>query len=267
MKAEGFDLIKNDLSKRVADCDRYLASIHTTDDISDLTISKAKELRDFCKSEYLDMTKIAMVDFYHIIGMGGLTVIQMNIFISLMKKYLSYRPLVQTICAYLTDFDNLPKIPVRTSFKLTTLASGLELTSGPEDGYLQNGICDIEDYHKAKAACDIKDIPSITDNNGTYVKKLADDKTAENTSSIIYSDEKTICGSLNDLAALRFELIASGISDAFVATIIASLTKGCSELQCAGIKWKVVGNTFVGTAKTDSAKSIFAKAYSNKGGK
>ena len=264
MKAEEFDLIKNDLSKRVTDCETYLSNLHTTSDIANLTISQAIEVRDFCKSEYIDMTKIVMVDFYHIIGMGNLNAVQTNIFISLMRKYLSYRSLIQTINTCLTGFDNLPGIPVRSSFKLTTLAPGLELISGPAEGYLQQDTCEIADYHKAKAASEAVEMPPA---DGSFLSEFYLDKRAteapksETSNSIVYIDEKTISGSCNDLEALKLELINLGISSVFANTVIASLVKGCSEIQCAGIKWKAVGNTFVGTAKSDLAKSMFMRAY------
>lgn len=245
MKAEEFDSIKNDLRKRIADCEKHLGGVRSTEDICRLTISEVVEIRKFCKSEYLDMTKIAMVDLYHVIGMGGMSAAQTNAFVSLMREYLSYRPLIQAFCSGSIGFDDLPKIPVRTSFRLTALAAGLELVSGPDDGCLMRDGADLDDYRKAIVAGESK---------GADQRGCCD--------YLAYADEKTICGSLNDLGALRSELAASGVSDAFVNTIVASLAKGCPELQCAGVKWKVAGDTFVGTAKTDLAKSMFAKAYS-----
>lgn len=161
MKAEEFDLIRNDLSERVAGCERYLSGLHTMDDVSSLTISQAVEIRDFCKSEYVSMTKIAMVDFYPIIGMGNLTVVQTNAFISLMKKYLSYRSLIQTVNGSFAGLNDLPDIPVRSSFRLTTLAPGLELTSGPAEGRLEQDVCEVEDYRRAKSAEGIASAPPL----------------------------------------------------------------------------------------------------------
>ena len=245
MKAEEFDSIENDLRKRIAGCERHLGGVRSAEDICRLTVSEVVEIRRFCKSEYLDMTKIAMVDFYHVIGMGGMSAAQTNAFVSLMRKYLSYRPSIQAFCSGSIGFDDLPKIPVRTSFRLTALAAGLELSSGPDDGCPMRDDAGLDDYRKAVTAGESKG----ADRRGCG-------------GSLAYADEKTICGSLNDLGALRSELAASGVSDAFVNTIVASLAKGCPELQCAGVRWKAVGDTFVGTAKTDLAKSMFAKAYS-----
>lgn len=245
MKAEEFDSIENDLRERIADCERRLGGVRSAEDIRRLTVSEVVEIRKFCKSEYLDMTKIAMVDLYHVIGMGGMSAAQTNAFVSLMRKYLSYRPSIQAFCSSSIGFDDLPKIPVRTSFRLTALAAGLELASGPDDGCPMRDDAGLDDYRKAVAAGESK---------GAGPRGCG--------GSLAYADERTICGSLNDLGALRSELAASGVSDAFVNTIVASLAKGCPELQCAGVRWKVVGDTFVGTAKTDLARSMFAKAYS-----
>ena len=107
VKKEEFNLVIGALQKRLDNCEKYLGEIKTTEDLKDITIGQALELRDFCVAEVEKMTKIAMVDLYHIIGMGDLSVPQMMKFIFLMKAYLAYRPNIKSISKHL----NHPNIP------------------------------------------------------------------------------------------------------------------------------------------------------------
>ena len=90
------------------------------------------------------MTKIAMVDLYHSIGMGDLSVPQMMKFIFLMKAYLAYRPNIKSISKGFDSITELPKIPVKTKFKLLALCD-LTLTVGEdEDAFEDNAT--VDDY-------------------------------------------------------------------------------------------------------------------------
>ena len=144
MKKEEFDLVIGALQERLDNCEKYLGEIKTTEDLKNITIGQAVELRDFCVAEVEKMTKIAMVDLYHIIGMGDLSVPQMMKFIFLMKAYLAYRPNIKSISKGFDSITELPKIPVKTKFKLLALCD-LTLTVGEdEDAFEDNAT--VDDY-------------------------------------------------------------------------------------------------------------------------
>ena len=144
MKKEEFDLVIGALQERVDNCEKYLGKIKTTEDLKNITIGQALELRDFCVAEVEKMTKIVMVDLYHIIGMGDLSVPQMMKFVFLMKAYLAYRPNIKSISKGFDSITELPKIPVKTKFKLLALCD-LTLTAGEgEEAFEDNAT--IDDY-------------------------------------------------------------------------------------------------------------------------
>ena len=142
MKKEEFDLVMSALQERLDNCEKYLGEIQTTEDLKNITIGQALELKDFCIAEVEKMTKIAMVDLYHIIGMGDLSVPQMMKFVFLMKAYLAYRPNIKSISKGFDSITELPKIPVKTKFKLLALCD-LTLTVGEdEDAFEDNATVD-----------------------------------------------------------------------------------------------------------------------------
>lgn len=148
MKKEEFDLVIGALQERLDNCEKYLGEIKTTEDLKNITIGQALELRDFCVAEVEKMTKIAMVDLYHIIGMGDLSVPQMMKFIFLMKAYLSYRPNIKSISRGFDSMTNLPKIPVKTKFKLLALCD-LTLTVGEDEEAFEDNAT-VADYDELK---------------------------------------------------------------------------------------------------------------------
>ena len=148
MKKEEFDLVIGALQERLDNCEKYLGEIKTTEDLKNITIGQALELRDFCVAEVEKMTKIAMVDLYHIIGMGDLSVPQMMKFIFLMKAYLSYRPNIKSISKGFDSMTNLPKIPVKTKFKLLALCD-LTLTAGEDEEAFEDNAT-IDEYTELK---------------------------------------------------------------------------------------------------------------------
>ena len=148
MKKEEFDLVIGALQKRLNNCEKYLGKIKTTEDLKNITIGQALELRDFCIEEVEKMTKIAMVDLYHIIGMGDLSVPQMMKFIFLMKAYLSYRPNIKSISKGFDSITELPKIPVKTKFKLLALCD-LTLTAGEDEEAFEDNAT-IDEYTELK---------------------------------------------------------------------------------------------------------------------
>ena len=148
MKKEEFDLVISALQERLDNCEKYLGEIKTTEDLKNITIGQALELKDFCVAEVEKMTKIAMVDLYHIIGMGDLSVSQMMKFIFLMKAYLAYRPNIKSISKGFDSMTNLPKIPVKTKFKLLALCD-LTLTVGEDEEAFEDNAT-VDEYTELK---------------------------------------------------------------------------------------------------------------------
>lgn len=144
MQTEVFDKIMTGLNERITACQENLGSIHTTDDIAELSIKDAVALRDFCMNEQAKMTKAVMVELYHIIGMGNLTAVQMTKFIQAIKTYLAFRSIIKAIASNLTDLNDLPAIPVHTKYKLSVLAD-VTLHAGPESAPVVDDTAGIED--------------------------------------------------------------------------------------------------------------------------
>ena len=163
MKKEEFDLVIGALQERLDNCEKYLGKIKTTEDLKNITIGQALELRDFCVAEVEKMTKIVMVDLYHIIGMGDLSVPQMMKFVFLMKAYLSYRPNIKSISKGFDSMTNLPKIPVKTKFKLLALCD-LTLTVGEDEEAFEDNatVADYDELKKVNAKKD-KEVGEKTD--------------------------------------------------------------------------------------------------------
>ena len=148
MKKEEFDLVVSSLQERLDNCEKYLGKIKTTEDLKNITIKQALELRDFCVAEVEKMTKIVMVDLYHVIGMGDLSVPQMMKFVFLVKAYLAYRPNIKSISKGFDSITELPKIPVKTKFKLIALCD-LTLTAGEGEEASEDNAT-IDDYTELK---------------------------------------------------------------------------------------------------------------------
>jgi hypothetical protein len=142
-----FQKIMDVLAKRIELCELHLGDIHTTNDLSKLTIAVAADLKNFCIAEEEVMTKIVMVDLYHIIGMAGLTPPQIVKFHYAMKRYLQYRPAIKAIANHLDNIFELPKIPVETQYKLMGLGD-LTLTSGVGDPVVDDS--SVADYDQTK---------------------------------------------------------------------------------------------------------------------
>lgn len=140
-----FQKIMDALTKRTELCSMQLDEIVNTDDISCLTIARAANLKSFCISEEEIMTKIAMVDLYHIIGMGDLTPPQMMKFTYAIQKYLQYRPTIKAIAKHLDSIFELPKIPVATQYRLLGLGD-ITLTSGVGEIVVEEA--SVEDYQR-----------------------------------------------------------------------------------------------------------------------
>ena len=186
MKKEEFDLVISALQERLDNCEKYLGEIQTTEDLKNITIGQALELRDFCVAEVEKMTKIAMVDLYHIIGMGDLSVPQMMKFIFLMKAYLAYRPNIKSISRGFDSMTNLPKIPVKTKFKLLALCD-LTLTVGEDEEAFEDNAT-VADYDELKKV-NVKADEEVSEKTGEEVSE----KTGE-----VHVDVQSDCFSIVD---------------------------------------------------------------------
>lgn len=142
-----FQKIMEALDNRLRACSNHLRNINSTNDLGRLTLNTAVDLQSFCKAEEEVMTKIAMVDLYHVIGMGQLTPPQMMQFTYAIQKYLQYRPTIKAIAKGLDSIFDLPKIPVETQYKLMGLGD-LTLTSGIGDSVVDEA--SVSDYTQMK---------------------------------------------------------------------------------------------------------------------
>lgn len=148
MRKEEFQKIMDALADRIRLCELHLGDIHTTDDLSKLSIARASDLKSFCATEKEIMTNIVMVDLYHVIGMGKLLPPQMMKFTYVIQEYLQYRPTVKAIAKWEGSISELPKIPVETQYKLQGLGD-LTLYSGAGEGEVDDA--SVEDYKPAKS--------------------------------------------------------------------------------------------------------------------
>lgn len=133
MDKNTFNTIMTALDARVTECAKYFAGIKETKDLYNTSICDALLLKAFCQLEEAKMTNIVMVDTYHIIGMGDLTPVQMSQFTYKLKDYLQYRPLIKAISRHLDSINDLPQIPVVTSYKLMGLDCDITLQKGEGD--------------------------------------------------------------------------------------------------------------------------------------
>lgn len=148
-KENGYELIQQQLKERVESCRKYIANI-SKERILSLSLADVQALKDFCDNEYETMTKILMVDIYHIIGMVDLTTRQVQEFYRLVKEYSNYRPNIEKVRASLKDIYDLPNVPVHTKFSLLGL-KGITLYSGPVDGVEEEEFCTIDNYTQCKS--------------------------------------------------------------------------------------------------------------------
>ena len=148
MKKEQFQKIMSALDNRVALCKNKVGPIRDTESLKLLTIENAVDLKSFCVAEEEVMTRIAMVDLYHIIGMGKLTPPQMMKFTYTIQDYLQYRPTIKAIAKHLDSIFDLPKIPVETQYKLQGLGDLTLYSDRTGAGEVDDA--SIEDYNQLK---------------------------------------------------------------------------------------------------------------------
>ena len=224
-----FNIIMSALEARKTLCKTYLGGIRTTDDLSLLTLARAADLKSFCISEETIMTNIVMVDLYHVIGMGDLTPPQMMKFTYAIQEYLEYRPTIKALAAHLNSITSLPKIPVKTQYKLQGLG-GVLLTKG-------EGPLVVEESSTSTQATGVADLPFSIDGRTIRV----------------------------DLKQLEFfASIASTITK--VAISVDTLRQKMSGLkEYFGINWtEVTASEAVGVLKSNDMYSRFVSYYNKR---
>ena len=231
MKKEEFDLVIGALQERLDNCKKYLGEIKTTEDLKNITIGQALELRDFCVAEVEKMTKIAMVDLYHIIGMGDLSVPQMMKFIFLMKAYLAYRPNIKSISKGFDSITELPKIPVKTKFKLLALCD-LTLTAGEDEEAFEDNAT-VDDYTVLKQMNAKKD-EEVSEKTDEEVSEKADEVHVDVQSDCFSIVDQTVMVDMGRLG--EFHKVLSGL-----ATTTCDFTKLIRRMldhkSYFGIEW------------------------------
>ena len=231
MKKEEFDLVIGALQERLDNCEKYLGEIKTTEDLKNITIKQALELKDFCVAEVEKMTKIAMVDLYHIIGMGDLSVPQMMKFIFLMKAYLSYRPNIKSISKGFDSITELPKIPVKTKFKLLALCD-LTLTAGEDEEAFEDNAT-VDDYTVLKQMNAKKD-EEVSEKTDEEVSEKADEVHVDVQSDCFSIVDQTVMVDMGRLG--EFHKVLSGL-----ATTTCDFTKLIRRMldhkSYFGIEW------------------------------
>lgn len=152
------------LDERISQCSKYLDKIVDSSSLENLSLAETRDLKKFCVEEVVKMTRACMVDLYHIIGMGNLTGGQLTQLISKFKKYVSYRPDIKKISTHLTSFDDIPKLPSKTRFKL------LELGDVILESSLREGVNYDNVYVDEETVADYKSHSSFTINKeGTEI--------------------------------------------------------------------------------------------------
>lgn len=116
MNKKDYDSICNILNEKIESCKKHFSVLNENLDLEELSLKQLKELLNFCKSEYPEQSHILMVDLYHILTMGNLTAIQTTGIIKLIKKYSSYRPLLNKLGK---DEINITKLPDLTNYNKT----------------------------------------------------------------------------------------------------------------------------------------------------
>lgn len=115
MEKEKFEKIIKDLEVRVAICEKRLEPLTSKEDLLSLPLKDFIELKNFCQEEQGRMDKVN-TDLYHLIGMGGLTPIQLQKFCGLVKKYLVFRSDVKYLASLVISDTNI-NFPQISSYK------------------------------------------------------------------------------------------------------------------------------------------------------
>lgn len=127
MEKEKFDKIVKDLENRISMCEKKFDKIDSKETLLNISLKEFIGLRNYCQEEQSKMDK-ANNDLYHLIGMGGLTPIQLQKFCGLIKKYLVYRSDIKYL-ASLSTIDLNINFPQASEYN--TYLGQIKLTSEP----------------------------------------------------------------------------------------------------------------------------------------
>lgn len=127
MNKESFDKIVKDLETRISMCEKKLDNIASKETLLNISLKEFIELRNYCQEEQGRMDKVNN-DLYHLIGMGGLTPIQLQKFCGLVKRYLVYRSDIKYL-ACLSTIDLNINFPQASDYK--TYLGQIKLNSEP----------------------------------------------------------------------------------------------------------------------------------------
>lgn len=151
MEKENYKKLIDSLELRINKCHEYLDDIKTTEDLKNISIKRALEVREFCIKEVDLQTKVLMCDLYHIIGMGNLSALQMNKFIKLIKEYSMFRPDLKALATKLDSLSELPELPAKTKYRIQILGE-FKLYRNMRDGEEEvEDIEEPEDYKEIRA--------------------------------------------------------------------------------------------------------------------
>lgn len=106
MEKEKFEKIIRDLEVRVVICERRLELLTSKEDLLALPLKDFIDLKNFCQEEQGRMDKVN-TDLYHLIGMGGLTPIQLQKFCGLVRRYLVFRSDVKYLASLVISDTNI----------------------------------------------------------------------------------------------------------------------------------------------------------------
>lgn len=137
--------IINALDEKIKTCRDNFGTIATKEDILQLSLADARRLRELAKVEVEDMTEIVMVELYHLIAMGNLTVFQMSSFLRKLKEYLKFRPVIKDLSTSLKDLEDIPQLPSTRRFQLKHLGN-IYLTVGDEKYKAVEVVASVQDY-------------------------------------------------------------------------------------------------------------------------
>lgn len=247
MKKETFEIIKTNLEARLSNCNKYLGNVKTTDDLLNMTVVQLRDLKAFCKKEVQEMTQICMVDLYHILGMGNLTVQQTNTFLKLFRAYTKFRPDMKSLSVSLNSIESLPKIPTGSKFKLLQLGD-VTLYAGDQEK-AEEDTSSVEDYTQAKKESEKQKIEELLSTEDTTV-----DSETTGLNSV------KLCGSVVTFKTedINLFLAAIGIQKNLIQGYAANLlTKAKNKGKYLGLSWSfnATGDGLIGIVGTSGCLS------------
>jgi len=243
MKQEVFEIIKSNLETHLNNCKAHLDHIKTTEDLSNISVKEFVALKSFAKAEEIDMTEICMVDLYHILGMGELTMTQQNTLIKLFKEYTSYRSDLKALTT-ISSVEKLPKLPSRSSYKLhklgdITLISKLRgRTTDDTEPTVESET--VETYHDAKEEAKAMEISlnSIVFQGNVMSFNIEDIDTVISVVNATASRNKILTAARNKTAYCEIIWEFTDGTETAIKAFIINANKACSirdKLKSKGV--------------------------------